>query len=127
MSSTNVTLNDPSDGRSTPDTRSKRDIAADEFVRQKISKRRRYFMLALFCAAEFMDAFIASGLFPAINDIQNHLHVKPAEVTWAFAAYSATFSAFLLISGRVADIYSARKSYCGPQSVFRCSRGALLF
>lgn len=105
MSSSNVTLND---GASTT-TKSARDIAADEFVRQKISKGRLHLMLALFCAAEFMDSFIGSALFPAINDIQSHLNVKPAEVTWAFAAYSATFSAFLLISGRVSDIYSARE------------------
>lgn len=73
-----------------------------------VSKQRRYLMLTLFCLAEFFDSFMASGLFPAINDIQIHLNVAPAETTWAFAAYSATFSAFLLISGRVSDVYSSR-------------------
>lgn len=76
-----------------------------------LSKRRRYLMLTLFCLAEFLDSFMASGLFPAINDLQKHLHIKPAETTWAFAAYSATFSAFLLISGRVSDVYSSSESH----------------
>jgi len=65
-------------------------------------------MLFLFCFAEFMDSFIGSALYPAIRAIQGDLKVGDAEITWAFAAYSATFSAFLLISGRVSDVYSAR-------------------
>lgn len=64
-------------------------------------------MLFLFCFAEFMDAFMGSALFPAIDVLIKDLKIKPAEVTWAFAAYSATFAAFLLVSGRIADIYSA--------------------
>jgi MFS family permease len=68
-------------------------------------------MLTLFCLGEFMDAFIASCLFPAINALREHLHLKPTEVTWAFGAYTATFAAFLLISGRVSDVYSPRTLY----------------
>lgn len=55
-----------------------------------------------------MDSFIGSALFPAISTVQRDLDVGPTEITWAFAAYSATFAAFLLISGRIADVYSAR-------------------
>lgn len=72
-------------------------------------KHRKYLMLFLFCFAEFMDSFIGSALYPAIRVIEEDLHVGPAEITWAFAAYSSTFSAFLLISGRLSDVYSASK------------------
>jgi MFS family permease len=64
-------------------------------------------MLSLFCMAEFMDAFIASALFPAVNQMNEALHLGTNESTWIFAAFAATFSAFLLISGRVADIYGS--------------------
>lgn len=67
-------------------------------------------MLFLFCFAEFMDAFMGSALFPAIDVLIKDLKIQSAEVTWAFAAYSATFAAFLLVSGRIADIYSASES-----------------
>lgn len=87
-----------------------RELAAEAYVRPQLSNGRRYFMLTLFCLGEFMDSFIASCLFPAINDIQSALDLKPTEISWTFAAYSTTFSAFLLISGRVSDIYSSRES-----------------
>ncbi|KAF8305931.1 MFS general substrate transporter [Clavulina sp. PMI_390] len=72
------------------------------------SNARRYAMLAIFCFGEFMDAFSASCLVPAIASISGALHLQPTEVSWIFSAYSATFAAFLLISGRVSDIYSSR-------------------
>jgi MFS family permease len=80
------------------------------YVRPQVSNGRKWLMLFLFCLAEGMDAFILAALFPAINVLQQDLNVGPSQITWAFAAYSATFSAFLLISGRIADVYSARKS-----------------
>lgn len=78
-------------------------------LRTNVGKARKYTMLFLFCFAEFMDSFIGSALYPAIRAIQQDLNVDAAEITWAFAAYSATFSAFLLISGRLSDVYSARE------------------
>ncbi|KAF8308262.1 MFS general substrate transporter, partial [Clavulina sp. PMI_390] len=78
---------------------------------QHPSQGRKYLMLFLFCFAEFMDSFIGSALYPAINVLETDLKVGPAEVTWSFAAYSATFAAFLLISGRVSDVYSAKWTF----------------
>lgn len=102
-----TSVNDDGSGAISPATKSARELAADAYVRPQLSNARRYFMLGLFCAAEGMDTFIASCLFPAINDIQQHYDMKPTELSWTFAAYSATFSAFLLISGRVSDVYNS--------------------
>ncbi|KAF8308254.1 MFS general substrate transporter [Clavulina sp. PMI_390] len=82
--------------------------AAMPAARVMPSNTRRYVMLAIFCFGEFMDAFCASCLFPAIAPLSASLHLQPTEVSWVFSAYSATFAAFLLISGRVSDIYSSR-------------------
>ncbi|KAF8305938.1 MFS general substrate transporter [Clavulina sp. PMI_390] len=65
-------------------------------------------MLVIFCFGEFMDSFTASCLFPGISPISISLDLQATEVSWIFSAYSATFAAFLLISGRVSDIYSSR-------------------
>ncbi|KAF8305923.1 MFS general substrate transporter [Clavulina sp. PMI_390] len=67
-------------------------------------------MLAIFCFAEFNDAFSVSCLFPAITPLSASLHpaLEATEVSWVFSAYSATFAAFLLISGRISDIYNSR-------------------
>jgi MFS family permease len=81
------------------------------YVRPTLTRAHKHLLLWLFCGAEFMDAFIASALFPAINVLEKDLHISDANITWAFSAYSATFAAFLLISGRVADVYSARMCF----------------
>ncbi|KAF8305932.1 MFS general substrate transporter [Clavulina sp. PMI_390] len=77
-------------------------------IRAMPSKARLYIMLTIFCFGEFMDAFSGSCLFPGIAPITDALHLQPTETSWIFSAYSATFAAFLLISGRVSDIYSSR-------------------
>ncbi|KAF9517779.1 hypothetical protein BS47DRAFT_1338969 [Hydnum rufescens UP504] len=82
--------------------------APNVYVRPVLGSTRKAFMLAIFCFAEFMDAFIASALFPAINQMNSALKLGTNESTWIFAAYSATFAAFLLISGRIADIYGSK-------------------
>lgn len=84
--------------------------AVTNYVPPTLSQGRKWFMLFLFCLAEGMDSFIGSGLFPAISTVQKDLNIGPTEISWAFAAYAATFAAFLLISGRVADVYSSRKT-----------------
>ena len=86
------------------------------YVRPVLGPWRKNTMLFLFCFAEFMDAFIASALFPAIPILESVLGVDEDLVAWVFAAYSCTFSAFLLISGRFSDVYSASKC---PLSCFR--------
>ncbi|KAI0043880.1 MFS general substrate transporter [Auriscalpium vulgare] len=84
---------------------------AAPYVRPNLSKLHKGTLLMLFCLAEFMDAFVASALFPAIPAMERSLNIKTNEIVWVFSAYSATFAAFLLISGRVSDIYSARWSF----------------
>ncbi|KAI0049700.1 MFS general substrate transporter [Auriscalpium vulgare] len=89
------------------------DLADDKstYVRPVLGKWRRLSLLFLWCLAEFMDSFVASAIFPAIPAQERALGISPTEITWVFSAYGATFSAFLLISGRISDIYSAKWSF----------------
>lgn len=91
--------------------KSAREIAADAYVQPKLSNLHRFSMLGLFCAASFLDSLFASCLFPALDDIQQRFHLKPTEISWTFGAYSATFSAFLLISGRLSDVYNSSEYF----------------
>lgn len=98
---------------------------ADTYARPQLSNARRYSMLALFCCAEFLDTFAASCLLPAITEIQTIFDLTPTELSWVFASYSATFSAFLLVSGRLSDVYSSSKfhfpSFMSPLPLGRLS------
>jgi hypothetical protein len=129
----------------------------DPFSIQKQSKK--YVLLSIFVLAQFMDvasnsmvpplfSFLAGSfltkkflrvlvqLFPAVPQIAADLEMTGTQPSWIFAAYSATFAAFLLIvrtlvlfrseyyhsnnslalapllqSGRCADIYTPSNSY----------------
>jgi MFS family permease len=61
------------------------------------SNLRRYALLAVFSLAQFLDTFNNAALFPAVPAIAADLHIASHETAWLFAAYQATFAAFLLI------------------------------
>lgn len=58
-----------------------------------------------------MDTFNSSALFPGIININASLKLTQSDAVWIFAAYQAPFAAFLLISGRVSDVYSSSESH----------------
>jgi predicted MFS family arabinose efflux permease len=66
-----------------------------------LGKTRKCALVIVFCLAQFMDAFNISSIIPAIPAIAHDLSMKPNETTWLFAAYGATFAAFLLIVSKV--------------------------
>ena len=70
---------------------------SDGADRQQISSLRRYFLLVLFCLAQFMDAFNSSALFAAIPTLTQDFHFATGESTWIVSAYQLTFASFLLI------------------------------
>ena len=63
----------------------------------ELSTLRRYFLLVLFCLAQFMDAFNSCALFAAIPTLTVDLGFEPSEVTWIVSATQLTFASFLLI------------------------------
>jgi len=64
-------------------------------------------LISLWCGSQFMDSFVNTALFPAISQMQEELKMETQDTVWILAAYTAPFAAFLLISGRVADVYQA--------------------
>lgn len=99
-------------------------------VSKVLSRRRKCGLVFIFCLAQFMDAFNISSVIPAIPAISHDLSMKPNETMWLFAAYGATFAAFLLIvscvlrlasrtvaerhfgqSGRISDVYHPKPTF----------------
>ena len=64
---------------------------------QQYSVARRYFLLLIFCLAQFLDAFNNSALFSAIPSLVRDLGFTEAESTWIISAFQLTFASFLLI------------------------------
>ncbi|KAH9895729.1 MFS general substrate transporter [Cubamyces lactineus] len=89
----------------------------DGRVPQKYSPVRRYVLLLIFCLAQFLDAFNNSALFSAIPSLVIALDMSEAESTWIISAFQLTFASFLLISGRISDVYNPKFAFIGGVSV----------
>jgi MFS family permease len=76
----------------------------------RLSFLRRYTLLLLFCLAQFIDAFNNSALFSAIPVIQEDIGINAAEAVWLISAFSLTFASFLLLSGKISDVYDPSTS-----------------
>ncbi|KAI0791401.1 MFS general substrate transporter [Abortiporus biennis] len=76
-----------------------------------LSSFRKYVLLVLFCAAQFIDAISGSALFAAIPALVKALEISEGETAWIISAFQLTFAAFLLISGRISDIYSPKYAF----------------
>jgi len=83
----------------------------DGAVPQRYSTVRRYVLLIVFCFAQFLDAFNNSALFSAIPALIVSLGISESESTWMFSAFQLTFASFLLISGRLSDVYNPKVAF----------------
>ncbi|KAB5592438.1 MFS general substrate transporter [Ceratobasidium theobromae] len=79
---------------------------------------RKYILLAVFCLGQFLDTLNNSAMFPAIPAVSHKLGFTESDSVWLFAAYQATFASFLLISGRISDVYSPKPVFILGTSFF---------
>ncbi|KAI0741438.1 major facilitator superfamily domain-containing protein [Daedaleopsis nitida] len=80
---------------------------------QKYSSGRRYVLLIIFCLAQFLDAFSNVAIFSALPALSRALEMSEAEATWVISAFQLTFASFLLISGRISDVYNPKFAFIG--------------
>ncbi|ODN81016.1 hypothetical protein L202_03117 [Cryptococcus amylolentus CBS 6039] len=80
-------------------------------VHVKLSQKRKWMLLFVFSAAQYLDiALYSSGLI-LTDSIQQDLGILYESSSWVITAYTVTFASFLLLWGRVSDLYS-------PKAVF---------
>ncbi|GFZ51824.1 hypothetical protein JCM24511_09592 [Saitozyma sp. JCM 24511] len=77
----------------------------------KMAKGRKWLLLAIFSLAQFLDLLGRSGLLGLVSKIIKDLDLAYETSAWVVTSFSATFGCFLLMWGRVADLFS-------PKSVF---------
>jgi MFS family permease len=70
-----------------------------------LSSLRRYTLLAVFCLAQLIDAMSGSAIFSALPTVQADLDMSDTEGVWLISAFSLTFASFLLLSGKVSDVF----------------------
>src|SRR5260221_14301465 len=70
--------------------------------------RRQGLALALLCIAEFMIVLDFSIVNVALPSMQKDLNFSTQNLQWVVSAYSLTLGGFLLLGGRMADLYGRR-------------------
>jgi EmrB/QacA subfamily drug resistance transporter len=71
--------------------------------------RRRWTALALLAVAQLMLVLDVTVVNVALPDIGTSLHLTRAELPWAMTAYTVCFGGLMLLGGRIADRYGARR------------------
>jgi EmrB/QacA subfamily drug resistance transporter len=68
----------------------------------------RWKALTVVCAAFFMTILDVSIVNVALPSIGTSLHFSPDNLQWVITAYAITYGGFLLLAGRLADLYGRR-------------------
>src|SRR5690625_3061745 len=74
-----------------------------------LTDRQRLIALVLLCTAQLMAVLDISIVNIAIPTIQRELHLDTAVLQWLMTAYVLTFGGFLLVGGRLGDLYGRRR------------------
>lgn len=70
------------------------------------------------CAVNFLDAMDVSSMGPTLPRIEHALHMSPAALQWVVSGYVLGYGGFLLLGGRMADLFSRRRLLLGSLVVF---------
>ncbi|WP_281200359.1 MFS transporter [Nonomuraea candida] len=75
-------------------------------------------VLALVCVAQFMVVLDVSVVNVALPSVQDALGFDPRGLAWVGNAYALVFGGFLLLGGRLADLYGHRRVLAAGLALF---------
>jgi EmrB/QacA subfamily drug resistance transporter len=82
------------------------------------SEARRWLVLAVTVAAQFMVILDVSVVNVALPSIKQDLHFSQEGLQWVITAYSILFGGMLLLGGRLADLLGRRRLFMAGVAVF---------
>src|SRR3712207_3400128 len=82
---------------------------------------RRHLVLVLLCVAQFVDVLDVNAVIVALPTIGRELGFAPEELQWVVTAYVLFFGGFLLLAGRLADLFGRRRMFVLGLAVFTVS------
>ena len=83
--------------------------------------RRRWAVLALLCVAQFVDVLDVNAVIVALPVVGRDLGFSPEDLQWVVTAYVLFFGGFLLLAGRLSDLYGRRRMFVVGLAVFTAS------
>src|SRR5207253_9328175 len=85
------------------------------------SDPHRWRVLAVVATAFFMTILDVSIVNVALPSIGRDLHFSEANLQWVISAYAIAFGGFLLLGGRLADLWGRRRMFMGGVILFSFS------
>jgi EmrB/QacA subfamily drug resistance transporter len=85
------------------------------------SERRRWLVLAVTVAAQFMVILDVAVVNVALPSIRHDLHFSQESLQWVITAYSILFGGALLLGGRLADLLGRRRLFMSGVALFTLS------
>jgi len=79
---------------------------------------RRYGALALIVIAQFMVVLDVSIVNVALEALKRSLHFSEGGLQWVITSYAIVFGGFLLLGGRIADLFGRRRVFALGVLVF---------
>jgi EmrB/QacA subfamily drug resistance transporter len=83
-----------------------------------MNERRRWLVLAVTVAAQFMVIVDVSVVNVALPAIKHDLHFSQDNLQWVITAYAILFGGTLLLGGRLADLLGRRRLFMAGVAVF---------
>ncbi|KAF8896080.1 major facilitator superfamily domain-containing protein [Infundibulicybe gibba] len=79
--------------------------AASVVAPEPLSPIRKMLVLAILSGAQFFDVFNACSAIVSLPQMATDLQFEEGTVQWILSGYTLTFAAFMLVSGRLGDIF----------------------
>ncbi|MGY3681194.1 DHA2 family efflux MFS transporter permease subunit [Streptomyces sp. TE33382] len=79
---------------------------------------RRWVLLALVCAGQFMLVLDVTVVNVALPDMAADLHLGRTTLTWVVTAYTLCLGGLMLLGGRLTDAFGARRTLLAGLAVF---------
>jgi EmrB/QacA subfamily drug resistance transporter len=80
--------------------------------------RRKKLILAAICVAQFMVVLDIAVVNVALPSIKTDLNFTNESLQWVVSAYAILFGGFLLLGGRLADLWGARRLFMVGLGIF---------
>src|SRR5579863_10611634 len=81
------------------------------FMKHGIDERKRWFALIVLCLGVLMIVLDTTVVNVALPSIRTDLGFTAASLSWVVHAYMLTFGGFLLLGGRLGDLYGHRRVF----------------
>lgn len=96
-------------------------------TREFVWTRRHVAVLGVLCLAQVLDSVDVTIVNVALPAIQDDLGFSAATLSWVVNAYMVVFGGFLLLGGRLGDLYGHRRVLLGGVALFTVASTAAGF